>query len=96
MALIACSRCRKQISSEASACRHCGKSLRAASEGYVPRRNFALHYLLSMVLAVAGAATYISALNGVALDPMVVSTSLFVGAIGVIWYVVARIWASIS
>lgn len=92
MALVACSRCRKQISSEASACRHCGAKRNAGASEFKPKRNFAVHYLLSMVLAVTGAGIYITALNGAQYPPMVLAAAPVLGIVGTLWYVAARIW----
>ncbi len=92
MALVACSRCRKQISSEASACRHCGAKSNAGGSEYKPKRSFAVHYLLSMVMAVAGAAIYITALNGAQYSPLVIAAAPVLGIGGTLWYVAARIW----
>ena len=93
MALIACSRCRKQISSEATACRHCGHAVNAAGSTYKPKRNFFVHYMLSMLAAVAGAGIYIAALNGTEFSPLMVAAAPVLGIGGTLWYVAARIWA---
>ena len=97
MAMIACSRCRKQISSEASACRHCGKTYNRDGSPSKPKRkrNFAVHYLLSMMLAVAGAALYISAATGTEMSPLLVAAGPVMGIGGTLWYVAARIMAYI-
>ncbi len=97
MAMIACSRCRKQISSEASACRHCGKTLGTGGAASGPRRkrNFAVHYLLSMVMAVAGAALYITNVTGTEMSPFFVAAGPVMGIGGTLWYVCARILAYI-
>ncbi len=93
MAMIACSRCHKQISSEASACRHCGKKRGDSGSGYTPKRNFWPHYLLSMVMAVSGAAIYITSLNGTEYTPFMQTAAPVLGIGGTLWYVAARIWA---
>lgn len=97
MAMIACSRCRKQISSEATACRHCGRTFNSDGSASKPRRkrNFAVHYLMSMVLAVAGAAIYISAVTGTEMSPYLVAAAPVMGIGGALWYVAARIMAYI-
>ena len=91
MALIACSRCRKQISSEATACRHCGAKSGAGS-ARKPKRNFFVHYLLSMLTAVTGAGIYIAALSGTEFSPLMIAAAPVLGIGGTLWYVAARIW----
>ncbi|MFK8032222.1 MAG: hypothetical protein AB8G18_18490 [Gammaproteobacteria bacterium] len=92
MALIACSRCRKQISSEATACRHCGAKTGDSADPRKPKHNFFVHYMLSMLTAVTGAGIYVAALNGADFSPLTVAAAPVLGIGGTLWYVIARIW----
>lgn len=93
MALVPCKRCGKQISSESSACRHCGVKLGAHPSMYKPRPNFFAHYLVSMLIAICGAGLYVAVMNGSQVSPLVAAAGPVMGIGGTLYYVCARIWA---